>query len=95
MDNAMNNAGRAEQIADRVRDLEERLNAWIVVATENRSTREIALLNQVVEADVAQVRAPLDYRERVAKFQTTLHSATDDGTLILRLYEEIFLRSTV
>jgi hypothetical protein len=95
MDNAMNNNDRAEQIAAKVRDLEERLTEWRSLATQDRSDREIARLGQVVEGEITRVRSLLPYREHLDEVVKKLHSATDDGVLIQRLYEEIFLRSAV
>ena len=91
----MRNADRAEQIAAKVRDLEERLAEWKALATENLPEREIARLNRLVEDGIAVGRAPYEHRERIAQVAKVFQSATDDGSLIQRLYEEIFLRSTV
>ena len=95
MDNAMNNTNRAEQIEERMRNLQERFNAWQAIATDGLPAREIARLNRRVDDIVAEDRAPLHYREHVAEVQKALQSAIDDGALIQRLYEEIFLRATL
>lgn len=91
----MNNADLVEQIAERFRDLQERLNAWEARTKDGLSAREVGLLNLAVEDELAQVRAPLAYREHVDEFRKELDNAIDDGALIQRLYEEIFLRAKV
>ncbi len=95
MDNAMNNNDRAEQIASKVRDLEEHLIEWRSLATQNRSEREIARLDRLVEDEVARVRSPLPYREHLDEVAKILHSATDDSVLMKRLYEVVFVSPKV
>jgi hypothetical protein len=88
----MNNKNRAEEIAERVRDLQEHLDAWRSLATQDQSAREVARLHQLVEVDVAQVRATASYLENVDEALKAFHSSADDSALLKTLHEQI-LRS--
>jgi len=86
------NNGRAEEIADKVRDLEEHLNAWKSLATRNCSNLELARLERLVEEDITRVRSEDNYREHVAEFLKALHRANDDNSLLETLHAEIQYR---
>ena len=91
----MTNNTRAQEIVERVRDLEEHLNAWKSLATQNCSDREIARLERLAEEDVAQVRSGDNYRAHVAEFQKALDRASDDNSLLETLHAEIQYRANL
>ena len=91
----MTNHTRAQEIVEKVRDLEEHLKAWKSLATRDCSDPEIARLERLAEEDVVQVRSDDSYRAHVAEFQKALDRANDDSSLLEKIHAEIQYRANL
>jgi hypothetical protein len=89
----MENKCMAEQIADRVLDLEEHLSAWKSLATQKlrQPTEE---LESSVETLLGRIRVQSKAREYHAQFVKDIHASKDD-IVLKTLFEGILQRSTV
>ncbi|MGO8719050.1 MAG: hypothetical protein ACLQMO_07505 [Acidobacteriaceae bacterium] len=94
MDNAMTNKDRAEQIAEKVLDLEERLTLWKSLAIQKLG-KPIEVAESAFERRLGEIRSASKDREHHAEFLKAIHASSDDSVLMTTLYEGIHRRATV
>ena len=94
MDNAMTNKDRAEQIADKVLDLQERLSLWKSLAVQKLG-QPIEAVESAFESRLGEIRSRSKAREHHAQFLKAIHASSDDTALVTTLYEGIHRRKTV
>ena len=96
MDNAMTNNNKAEQIADYVVDLEERISLWKSLMVQ-KTGQPIAVVESTFEERLGKrhLERSLSVQDRHADLLQRLRSSSEDKdcTLMTILYEGIFRRS--
>ncbi|MGA3371910.1 MAG: hypothetical protein ABSC48_09135 [Terracidiphilus sp.] len=89
----MDSKQMAEQIADRVLDLEKRVKLWKSLIVK-KLQKPIAEVESAFEVHLGELQVSSEDQEHYAQFVKDIHASTDDTALVKTLYEGIFRQST-
>lgn len=89
----MDSRDKAEQIAERVLDLEKRVKLWKSLMVKKLG-KPIAEVESAFELHLGELQVSSKEREHYAQFVKDIHASTDDTALVTTLYEGLFRSSS-